>query len=228
MQGQSVTLAALLLTHYLLNSVLAIEPRTPTHPATPCRCCFASTLTLLVLHCLSFLPPQQTDIYQFHLLPLSNKVILTPESINLKANGTKELLKFRLQGQNYIRYKALIKKPKYIKQRTLPIQLQGKDLQLKDSDALITFYYYYIYKKLNKKQELSIILSGRSIALTYLVEDHNIDKVTGLLRKRSESILTRPTIKDYPTKRSLIQSYNFNTFKQLLVQQIAYCYIAFF
>ena len=77
-------------------------------------------------------------------------------------------------------------------------------MQLKDSDALITFYYYYIYKKLNKKQELSIILSGRSIALTYLVEDHNIDKVTGLLRKRSESILTRPTIKDYPTKRSLI------------------------
>jgi hypothetical protein len=48
------------------------------------------------------------------------------------------------------------------------------------------------------------MLSGRSTALTYLVEDYNMDKVTGLLRKRSESILTQLTIKNYPTKRSLI------------------------
>jgi len=33
MQGQSVTLAALPLTRCLSNSILAIESRTPTHPA---------------------------------------------------------------------------------------------------------------------------------------------------------------------------------------------------
>jgi len=39
------------------------------------------------------------------------------------------------------------------------------------------------------------MLSGRSTALTYLVEDHNMDKATGLLRNRSESISTQPTMR---------------------------------
>jgi len=77
-------------------------------------------------------------------------------------------------------------------------------LQLKDGDALTTFYYYYICKKLNKKQKLFIVLSGQSIVLTYLVEDYNINKVTGLLRKHSEFIPTQPIIKDYPIKKSFI------------------------
>ena len=66
---------------------------------------------------------------------------------------------------------------------------------MKDGDASTTFYYCYIYRKLNKKQELPIVFSGRSTALTYLVEDHNMDKATGLLRDRSESIPTQPIIR---------------------------------
>ena len=50
--------------------------------------------------------------------PLSNDVILAPKSINSKANNTKEVVKFKLQGKNYIRCNALTKKPKHTKQRT--------------------------------------------------------------------------------------------------------------
>ena len=48
-------------------------------------------------------------------------VILIPKLINLKADNSKEVNKFRLYGRQYIRCKSLIKQPKYTKQRTLPI-----------------------------------------------------------------------------------------------------------
>ena len=62
------------------------------------------------------------------------------------------------------------------------------------------------------------MLSGRSTILTHLVKDYNIDKATGLLKKHGKTVPTQLTIKDYPAKRSLIWSRNFNTFKQLLVR----------
>jgi len=49
MQGQSVTLAALLLTCCLLNSVLAIESKTPAYPAAVVA---ASAIAALHLHLL--------------------------------------------------------------------------------------------------------------------------------------------------------------------------------
>ena len=66
----------------------------------------------------------------------------------------------------------------------LPIWLWGEDLQLK-SNGLIIYYFYYLYKKFNKPQELPIILTRRSTVLAYLIEDYNIDKTTGLLKKQS-------------------------------------------
>ena len=43
-------------------------------------------------------------------VPHSNEVIFTPKLINLNADDTKEVLKLKLQGQNYIRCVALTKK----------------------------------------------------------------------------------------------------------------------
>ena len=99
MQGQLVTLAALPLTRYLLNSILAIESRIPTYPACryrcPCRYYFISILTYLVLYYL--FPTAVIDRYLLVYLPLlSKKVILTPKLINPKADSTKELLEFKL------------------------------------------------------------------------------------------------------------------------------------
>ena len=34
------------------------------------------------------------------------------------------------------------------------------------------------------------MLSGRSTILTYLIKDYNIDKIIGLLKKYSETVLT--------------------------------------
>ena len=45
--------------------------------------------------------------------PLSDDIILAPKSINLKADATKEVIKFKLQGKNYIRCNILTKKPKH-------------------------------------------------------------------------------------------------------------------
>ena len=59
--------------------------------------------------------------------------------------------------------------------------------------------------------------SRRSIVLTYFVKDYNIDKAIGLLKKHGKTVLTQLIIEDYPAKRSLIWSYNFNTFKQLFM-----------
>ena len=60
--------------------------------------------------------------------PPSNNVILAPKSINSKADDTKEVVKFKLQGKDHIRCNALIKKPKHTKQRTPPIWPWGEDL----------------------------------------------------------------------------------------------------
>ena len=59
--------------------------------------------------------------------------------------------------------------------------------------------------------------TGRSTTLAYLISNYNIDKNTGLLKKQSNPTQDQLMIKDYPAKRSLIQSRNFNTFKQLLI-----------
>ena len=135
---------------------------------------------------------------------LSDDVILAPKSINSKANATKEVIEFKLQGKNYIQCNALTKKPKHTKQRTSHIWLWGEDLQLKEGDGSVTYYYYYICERLKKPQELPIVSSGRSTALTHLVEDHNMDKSTGLLKKHSETTPTQLTVEDYPAERSLI------------------------
>ena len=49
------------------------------------------------------------------------------------------------------------------------------------------YYFYYLYKKFNKQQELPIILTGRSTTLAYLIKDHNIDKTIGLLKKQGDT-----------------------------------------
>ena len=51
----------------------------------------------------------------------TNNVILTPKSINPKADNLNDFNEFKLYGKQYIWYKALIKKPKATKQRTSPI-----------------------------------------------------------------------------------------------------------
>jgi hypothetical protein len=51
----------------------------------------------------------------------SNKVIFAPKSINLNADDIKEVLKLKLQGQNYIYCITLMKKLKYIKKYISPI-----------------------------------------------------------------------------------------------------------
>jgi len=108
------------------------------------------------------------------------------------------------------------------------IWLWGEDLQLKEGNGLTTYYYCYICERLKKTQELSIMSNRRFIMLTHLIEDYNMDKATGLLKKYSKTVLTQLTIEDYPAKKLLIWSHNFDTFKQLLVQWVIYCHIAFF
>ena len=89
--------------------------------------------------------------------PPSDDVILAPKLINSKADDTKKVVEFKVQGKNYIRCNALTKRPKHMRQRTSPIWLQGEDLQLKEGDSSIIYYYCYIYKRLEKPQELSIL-----------------------------------------------------------------------
>ncbi len=90
------------------------------------------------------LPAAAMDRYLSVRLPLlSDDVIHAPKPINPKADSTKEPLEFKLQGQNYVRCSALIKKLKHTKQRISLIWLWGEDLQLKYGGALTTFYYCY-------------------------------------------------------------------------------------
>ena len=166
-QGQSATLTGLSLTRYLVSSILAIESRTPTYSLAAVVAFAVAYLYLhLPLWCYIQLPLKQNNIYWFGQL-YTNKIIFTPKLIN-PTNNTKEVLKLKLQGRNYICYITLTKKLKYIKKCISPIWLQGKDLQLKKSNGLIIYYYYYLYKKLKKLQELPIILTRRSTALAHL------------------------------------------------------------
>ena len=151
-----------------------------------------SLLLLLIYiytyHCgVVFGSPRMERYLSVRPAPHSDEVILTPKSINPKADDTKEVLELKLQGRNYIRCNALTKKPKHTKRRTSPIWLWGEDLQLKESDGSTTYYFYYLCEKFNKLQELPIVLTGRSTALTYLIEDHNMDKTTGLLKKQGDT-----------------------------------------
>ena len=123
MRGQSATLVALPLTYCLSSSVLAIESRTPARPAAVVTAPAVATLHLHLLTwcCSAFLSCRRDGLISISL-PTStfNEVILTPKLINPKANSVEELLEFKLQGQNYIRCKALMKL-KHMKQRTLLI-----------------------------------------------------------------------------------------------------------
>jgi len=59
-----------------------------------------STLTIIVLY---LAPPETEQYLSVRPAPHSNKVILTPKSINPNADDTKEVLELKLQGRNYIR-----------------------------------------------------------------------------------------------------------------------------
>jgi hypothetical protein len=87
----------LLLTRCLIGSALAIEFRTPGHPATAA---VASAVAALHLHLL--LSTSAMERFLSVRPPPPSDVILAPKSINLKADDTKEVVEFKLQGKNYI------------------------------------------------------------------------------------------------------------------------------
>ena len=86
-------------------------------------------LSLLHLYLLlwCFIPSPNTiaaDITRYlthHSPPTFNDFILTPKSINLARNEAVEVEEFKLYDKYYIRYNALIRGLKYMKQRTLYI-----------------------------------------------------------------------------------------------------------
>ncbi len=157
--------------------------------------------------------------YLMHYLPpIFNDFILTPKLINLAHNKAVEVEEFKLYNKYYIQYSALIRGPKYMKQRTLYIWKWGEDIQLKSGSDSIAYYYCYLYKRIQRKQELLIVLSGRTTAIDHLVEDHYIDKIIGVLntyRKPNKS--NQPTINKYLEERLLNRAYNFKRLKQLLI-----------
>ena len=109
------------------------------------------------------------------LPPASNNIILTLKTINPNCDKEKVVEEFKLYSKEYIQYKALMKTPKYIKQRTSHIQKQGKDIQLKLGSNNMTFYYCYLYKQLKWKQELLVIFSRKTTVLNYLCQDYYIN-----------------------------------------------------
>ena len=117
MQSQLATLATLLLTRCLIGSALAIEFRTPGHPATAAVASAVAALHLhLLLWCcirLSYL--RDGTISLSAPTSTSDDVILASKSINSKADDTGEVVEFKLQGKYYIRCNALTKKPKHMR-----------------------------------------------------------------------------------------------------------------
>ena len=76
-QSQSATLTGLLLTHYLVNSVLAIESRTPAHsPAAAVAFTVAHLHLQLLLWCCILLPPKWNNICRFGQLHTLTKLSL--------------------------------------------------------------------------------------------------------------------------------------------------------
>ena len=60
--------------------------------------------------------------------PMSNNVIFVLKTINPNHDEEKVVKEFKLYSKEYIWCKALIKTPKYIKQRTSYIWKWGKDI----------------------------------------------------------------------------------------------------
>jgi len=159
----------------------------------------------------------------------SDDVILAPKSINPKAtDASNKVEEFKLQGKQYIRCGALTKNPKATRQRTSPIWRWGEDIQLKDGDCKVQYYYCYLCERAKAKQELLIVSSGRSSALDHLCEDHYMDKVSGELNQSAPRASNQPTVEAYPAAWSLEFNRNFESFKELLIRWIVCCHIAFF
>ena len=105
----------------------------------------------------------------------------------------------------------------------------GGDIQLKSGSDGTAYYYCYLCERIKRKQELLVVSSGRTTAMDHLVEDHYMDKTTGLLNThRKPDEFNQPTIDEYPEERSLDRARNFERFKQLLIRWIVCCHIAFF
>ena len=77
-------------------------------------------LTFIYINFLTSLIVMQ-QVFPSQLGAPTDDVILTPKSINLKADDLNDFDEFKLYGKQYIRCKALIKKLKATKQRTSPI-----------------------------------------------------------------------------------------------------------
>ena len=144
--------------------MLAIESRTPDHPA-PLLSLLLLRLCIYTYYCGVIFDSPTSTMERFLSVrpPLPfNDVILALKPINSKADATKEVIKFKLQGKNYIQCNALTKKPKHMKQHMSHLWLWGEDLQLKEGHGSITYYYCYICERLKKPQELPIVSSGGS------------------------------------------------------------------
>ena len=68
-----------------------------------------------------------------------------------------------------------------MKQRTSHIWKWGEDIQLKSSSDGTAYYYYYLCERIQRKQELLVVLSGRTTAMDHLVKDYHMDKTMGVL-----------------------------------------------
>jgi len=62
------------------------------------------------------------------------------------------------------------------------------------------------------------VLSGRSTAIDYLIDDYYMDKITGKLSTKKEVNLNQLILKAYPEARLLNLNYNFKAFKSLLIR----------
>lgn len=160
----------------------------------------------------------------------SDKVVLAPASINPKADPSKVIEEFKLQGKLYRRVCFDTKTVKQAnRDRRSLIWKWGEEIKLvgttkgKEKES---FYYCYLCEKESRQQKLLVLSSGNSPARKHCIQDHSIDENTHEINPEPSS--NQPTIEDYPKAKDVSKQRHFDTFKHLLVRWIVYCHIAFF
>ena len=180
----------------------------------------------IISGCSAFLPPIMNRFFQRATQP-SDDVILAPPSINPCAKDQPEFTEFKYCGKEYIRCHALTKGPKQLgKKRPSKVWDWGEDIQLKSGNGGLKFYFCYLCEKSHRQQDLLVINKGTSNALDHLEKLHNVDRASGLIKTCSDK--SQPTLRTPSGQQSLEFQSNFNCWKQLFIQWIVYCHIAFY
>ena len=149
----------------------------------------------------------------------------------IKPRCLDEAAQFRWKGEDWFQRCVLAKKA--AKKKTSVVWYYGEEVA-KAQDPNSPYYYCYLCEEASVEAPSIQINNGTDAALTHLEEKHNINRHSGVrvtptaTSNNDATSISNSDIGSSFRRGFAVLSGQFTEFKQLLIQWIVYCHIAFF